>query len=166
MERKRSFQNGCFVMIIIGFLVSSTMVFLIPFASFKGSGVSFVLAYVIGGGFWLGLLISLIFMTILDSHRRNRINKKKAGNKNRKNKAVAIIKFFSNKPATFFDWIFIISIISEITILVLKSTNQLLTITVLFLLVFSFEMHCVFNGKNYLYISLSKREELVGGGTK
>jgi len=151
MERKKTLEKSCFVMIIIGFLVSSSTVFLIPFASFKENGLANVLAYVIGGGFWIGLLLSIIFLLILNSIR---VKTEKATKKQtRKSTKIGLIKIFSNRIATFFDMLFVISLVSQIVIMVLKNTNQVLAITVLFLVAFSFEMHCVFNGRNYLYIS-------------
>ena len=52
----------------------------------------------------------------------------------------------------------ILSLIGSVLIIVFKS-EQLIGYFVIALFIFSFEMHCILNGKNYLYIKQKKYED-------
>jgi len=141
------------ILSILGFLISSSTFFLVPFASFEEKGLAYNLAYIIGIGFWMGLLLAIVFTSLLSSLRLK--EEKKAKNKKLSNSRIGIAKFFSNNIAKTFDIIFFISLIGQVVVLMID-TYIMVEVVILFMLVFSFEMHCVFNGKNYLYILKNK----------
>lgn len=153
MASKKRSEDKYLIFIIAGFLLSSATVFLIPFASFKEHGIAYTLAYAIGGVFWLGLIISLIAMIILNFRR---VKNEKGSKKAIKYGTIGLFKFFSNKAAVIFDAAFILSAIVQIALIIIGVDNQIISIIVLFLIVFTFEMHCVFNGRNYFYLRKTK----------
>ncbi|NLI63654.1 MAG: hypothetical protein GX367_02860 [Bacteroidales bacterium] len=137
------------ILSILGFLISSSTFFLVPFASFEKGGIAQKLAYTIGIAFWIGILAAVIFTMLLSSLRSK--EEKKEKNKRKSHSKIGLVKFFSNKIAKTFDIIFMVSLAGQVIVLIIGA-HIMVEVTILFLLVFSFEMHCIFNGKNYSYI--------------
>ena len=107
----------------------------------------------IGIIFWLGLIAGVVFTILLSKQiKATGIHKGKIG----------LITFFSNPIAIIFDCLMILSFIGSVLIVVFQS-EQLIGYFVIALFIFSFEMHCVLNGKNYLYIKQKKQEEKNNG---
>lgn len=102
----------------------------------------------IGIIFWLGLIAGIVFTILLSKQiKATGVHKGKIG----------LITFFSNPIAIVFDSLMILSLIGSVLIIVFKS-EQLIGYFVIALFIFSFEMHCILNGKNYLYIKQEKYE--------
>ena len=104
---------------------------------------------IIGIIFWLGLIAGIVLTVLLSKKiKKTGFNEGKIG----------LIHFFSNPIAIVFDCLMILSLIGSVLIIVFKS-EQLIGYFVIALFIFSFEMHCILNGKNYLYIKQKKYED-------
>lgn len=133
------------------FFISNIGLFLSQFSIKNNGQKNQLLAFFAGVLFWGGLILAVVFTILIN---------KTANQKNSNNKS-GIITFFSNKTAAIFDVTMIISSIIFVTILIVNSMSNVV-IVVFSIFIFSFEMHCVFNGKNYKYI-ISKLGEKKDG---
>lgn len=133
------------------FLSSSIGLFLSQFIIKSSGQTNRLIAVISGTLFWIGLILAIIFSLYLN---------KITINKNNDNK-IALIKFFSNKPAIVFDVLLIVSFIAFVICMIVNRMSNI-AITIFCIFIFSLEMHCVFNGKNYKYI-ISKLEEKKDG---
>lgn len=133
------------------FLSSSIGLFLSQFIIKSSGQTNRLIAVISGTLFWIGLILAIIFSLYLN---------KITINKNNDNKIV-LIKFFSNKPAIVFDVLLIVSFIAFVICMIVNRMSNI-AIIIFCILIFSLEMHCVFNGKNYKYI-ISKLEEKKDG---
>ena len=140
-----------FLISLIGFFLSSMTIWFIPVVSFDGERWQRILGYVLGGTFWFGLVLGITFLILLNRMRK----------KGKHNKRFPFIKFFGNKVALVFDILLIIGFIGIFLVLFVKGLNQWLSAGIVFTFVFSLEMHGMFNGENYKFVSskefLSKR---------
>lgn len=133
------------------FFISNIGLFLSQFSIKNNGQKNQLLAFFAGVLFWGGLILAVVFTILIN---------KTANQKNSNNKS-GIITFFSNKTAAIFDVTMIISSIIFVIILIVNSMSNV-AIVVFSIFIFSFEMHCVFNGKNYKYI-ISKLGEKKDG---
>ncbi len=133
------------------FLLSDIGLFLSQFVIKSGGQTNRIIAIISGVLFWIGLIIAIVF---------GLLQNKTTTNKDINNK-IGLISFFSNKPAFVFDVILIVSFIAFVICLIINRMSNIATI-IFSIFIFSFEMHCVFNGKNYKYI-ISKLEEKKDG---
>lgn len=108
--------------------------------------------------FWVGLAGTAgITIAISRDRRTDRSFRKQ----NRKLKQSGLIHFFQNKTAIVFDILMFIAIIAFIAISII-GYNYYLRFICLSVFVFSFGMHCMSNGMNFIYINYVIR----GGGSK
>lgn len=103
--------------------------------------------------FWICLALYIVSV-ILSSKERQKIEKSKFKVKNLKKNHIGILKFFQNKEAVIFDVLLFISTALIIFPLLLKIEFVWLIAVGLFLWFISFNLHCLFNGKNYTYIKV------------
>lgn len=133
------------------FLLSDIGLFLSQFVIKSGGQTNRIIAIISGVLFWIGLIIAIVFGLLQNKTTTNKDSNNKIG----------LISFFSNKPAFVFDVILIVSFIAFVICLIINKVSNIATI-IFSIFIFSFEMHCVFNGKNYKYI-ISKLEEKKDG---
>ena len=105
-----------------------------------------------GAMFWSGLIGTVFFASLINYFR----SKDKLFNKAaQKFKKLALTHFFQNLPAKIFDSLLIIALACMILSFVLNFT-LLVKFIVLSVIIFSFGMHCMLNGINFVYI-MNKR---------
>lgn len=134
---------GCFFLMSVSFLLMP-----IDFAT-KGLQIFNLL---IGIMFWVFLLLGIITQFILGHMRknwfiRNRIRKFQFRSK------VGLISFVQNLPACIADGIFVISLIGLIISVIATNGIGYACYIFMALLVFSFCMHCILNGKVYYFLT-------------
>ncbi len=110
--------------------------------------------YFVGALFWATLILSVVTSILLTKKQKAYFLGKENTNLP---KRPAIITFFSSKEAKIADILMIVFIVAFILCTIL--TDSYLIYVFLFLSVLFVELHCLFNGKNYLYI-----KELKSGG--
>lgn len=132
--------------------VLSISVFLMPFG-IKKSAVSNIPTYISGVMFWIGLLGTIAMASYITfSRRRSRGFAKVYPN----HKRLGLIHFFQNMPAFICDVLMFISLIGFIITRIWVGTT-IWPFGFLSVLTFSFGMHCMLNGSNYIYINYKTR---------
>lgn len=135
------------VSIICLFLMSASILFM-PLATNYASQTSNISFMIVGGVFWVSLIVGYSLLIRANVLRRwfirNRTNAE-----TRMSCRMGIISFFSNVPATIADTVMITSfiVISVISFTALK--DKYIIYVLLFLLTFSLNMHGVLNGRIY-----------------
>lgn len=132
--------------------------------SFLLMSLSFVVMYIVFGmenpgiivivpglmfyGFMSIGIISNIVMSVMRNHiiARGRIKRSNL------QRAIGLICFFRNRLAIVFDIVFIISLIACVLTSVIYSGTGILSLISITVAVFSFCMHCTFNGKNFNFL--------------
>jgi hypothetical protein len=128
------------------FLLSSTAVFAIPFME-NTEGLSKI---IIGIVFWLFLILGSLMFFILPISKLN-AKRDKVGKQAMSRGQPTFLIFWRNLYAIIFDGLLTLSIIANI-IFVFISTPQFVQSIAIFLLLFSIEMHLIFNSNRYEYI--------------
>lgn len=130
----------------------SASVFLMPFG-IKMADESMMLTYISGILFWIGLLGTIAMAVhITLSRRRSQGFAKTHPN----HKRLGLIHFFQNMPAFICDILMFISLIGFIITRIWVGTT-IWPFIFLSILVFTFGMHCMLNGSNYIYINYKIR---------
>lgn len=124
---------------IISFLISSVSLSLTSFVSYEDGVVKKVFSIIVGLLFWIGLAVGIAFIFVLKSKTENCFENEKG---------VGLVRFFKNKFAICFDVAMIVWLIASIVVIAIQ-TESFIGSVVVALFVFSFEMHCVLNGKIY-----------------
>ena len=106
------------------------------------------LAITEGACFWAFLLLGIAAIIVLTVRRREWIN---INNKIIK-KRIGVISFFRNVPALIADIIFISSLIAFVVASIVTNMYGEICFVLLSIVVFSFCMHCILNGKIYHHI--------------
>lgn len=123
---------------IISYFVSSISLALTSFVSYEDSLMKKIISIIIGILFWAGLVVGIILIFVAKKQNENLSNAK----------GIGLISFFKNRPAICFDVIMIVSLIISIVVIVIQSESFIGSL-IIALFVFSFEMHCILNGKTY-----------------
>ncbi|MCL2004500.1 MAG: hypothetical protein FWG72_10980 [Oscillospiraceae bacterium] len=134
---------------IFAFFLSSMTVWFMPMASFEQKE-SITFAYILAAIFWLGLVLGIVFQLLVSRTRKRDSNYKDE-------KGLPLLRFFSNRPAKFFDALLIAGVVTLAASFFIGSFPQWLTTAAIFASAFGFEMHGVFNGKNYKYTREARR---------
>ncbi len=132
----------------ISLAVLSLSMFLMPIVySFRSD--TRIPMYIVAVLFWIALLSTIrMAININNSRRRNAaFNTKYKGLKK-----LALIHFFQNKKAFIMDSVMFVSLIAFV---IIRFITDSLVIQFLFvsMFAFSFGMHCMLNGINYIYIN-------------
>ncbi len=136
---------------ILMFFVSNIGLLLSQFLVKSNGQKNHLLAIVAGVLFWGGLLSAIAFTLLLNKTVTNKS----------KDRKISLLVFFSNKISTVIDIIMIVSAIAFVIILFINNMSSVAT-TIFCIFIFSFEMHCIFNGKNYKYITSNLEENKDG----
>jgi len=143
---------------IFAFFLSSMTVWFMPMASFEQEE-SIIFAYILAAVFWLGLVLGVVFQLLVSRDRKRDINYNDE-------RGLPLLRFFSNRPAKFFDALLIAGVVTLVSSFFIGSFPQWLTTAAIFASAFGFEMHGVFNSKNYKYAREARRgrrNSYIGG---
>lgn len=112
--------------------------------------------YINGALFWLSILILIVITVRLTGLRkRSAFYKKNVEGC----KQIGLIHFFQNKWAIFVDVMMILALAGFVGVLVWAPQYLILSFVLLAVFVFSFGMHCILNGANYIFINGYRRGE-------
>ena len=131
---------------ILQFLMSATILFM-PFATRIGEQ-NRILAVLLGAVFWISAILGYTLLIIANAKRKGFIRSKIDGNV-KMNCRAGIIEFFSNIPATIADVTMILSLLLFIIVGFTSWRYEYIAYLLLFFFAFSFNMHCMFNGRIY-----------------
>lgn len=135
-----------------GFLLMSVSFLLMPIDS---------LSVLPGLLFWGGLIVGVAFQIILEARRRAffaRYNVKREKMQKPKN---GFLTFGSNQVALIVDYIFIASVIATILAFIFTKGLGYLCYVCIAIMLCSFCLHCIFNGRNYFHANNQKKVRQV-----
>ena len=135
-----------------GFLLMSVSFLLMPIDN---------LSILPGLLFWGGLIAGVAFQIILEARRRTffeRYNVKREKMQKPKN---GFLTFGSNQIALIVDYIFIASVIATILAFIFTKGLGYLCYVCIAIMLFSFCLHCIFNGRNYFHANNQKKVRQV-----
>lgn len=130
------------------FMASSFLLMPIDFRTTKLQFMS----YCVGIMFWIFMILGIVSQIILAKQRKNWFIKNRIRRFRTKSK-LGVIAFMQNLPATIADITLVVSIIALIVSIVLTNAMGYACYIFMALLVFSFCMHCILNGKIYYYLT-------------
>jgi len=143
----KRYGKALFTLSVISFFVSSATIFFMPFGSFEPDG-NVMLAYILAITFWLFLVMGIFFVLLLSRQRFKDM-------KYARMDGIMFLRFFKNKLAVVFDLLLLAGILTLVlSLIIIRTLPAEVALAGTFITVFSLEMHCLFNGKNYewLYI--------------
>ncbi len=133
------------------FLLMALSFVLMPLGGWKSSSGRELFTVLAGGAFWVGLIGGASIQGVLSVRRdgwykRNRIKKERTV------RGVGAFTFLKNVPAAVADLVLVLTIPALIVSLIVTKGSGAICYAFISLLVFSFSMHCILNGKIYYYI--------------
>lgn len=147
-RKNKYFLYVCFLLII------SVSILLMPY-SVASEGETYVPVYITGGLFWGGIIGLAFTVFSINRSRKASLRKEKAPSTP---KQLGIIHFFKNTPAKIADIMMILSLVCFIVCSFITN-NIFIQFIIIAVFVFSFGMHCLLNGVNYIYIKGNVRRE-------
>lgn len=145
-----------FLLFVIFLFVLSTSIVLMPIGT-ANKEKSIILLIIAGTLFWIGFIGTLWTTININLSRKASPVFNELYPDLRK---FGLIHFFQNKPAIIADIAMFTSIIIIIVVKLLGKSNTWLFVAIA-LIVFTFGMHCMLNGINYIYVNYRSRREKV-----
>ena len=130
----------------------------IPFADIEGTEKQRMLAYAIGALFWLSIIGELVLLC-LSCNERKRLEQKRGAGIEMKNSTLGIFSFLRNREAIVADVMLFISVILLGIVIWTNIENKWIIIVVVSILVLSFNLHSILNGRNYIYLKEAKNNK-------
>lgn len=146
MQKHRNLFKLSILCSIMGAMILFSIVFL---KEIKSDNIRQLISYLIGGVFWLGTLIK-IFLIILMNNLR-----KESGLHAKVNSGglhIGLVSFFKTKEGIMADVMLGISLFLTLFLVILKVNYQILVMMTISILYLSFDFHCFFNGMNFRMI--------------
>lgn len=130
---------------------------------FAGLSISFLLMPIDGLGFlpgilfWGGLIAGVVCQIILETRRRNVFKKYNVKRESMQKPRNGLLSFNSNGVAIVVDSLLIVSVAATIVAFILTKGTGYLCFVCISVLVFIFCMHCIFNGRNFVFIKNNEK---------
>ena len=138
---------------------TGAMILLVSICSFLTTTVSMLLMstdisdILLGSLFWGGLLVGVVSQIVLEIRRRSLFRYYNVPRQKMQKPRNGLLTFCSNREAMIADLICGASLIATVlAILITKGTAYICAVCIGILL-FSFCMHCILNGRNYFHIN-------------
>lgn len=139
--------------VVFIFLMSASIL-LMPIAVQMGEQDRKMTA-LIGIIFWISAIVGYVLIAMANAERKWFIIRKGDGDV-KMNCHPGIVTFFTNVPATVFDVTMVLSFLMFIIINFTDWRYEYITYVLLFLMVLSLNMHCLFNGRIYKAIKYKR----------
>lgn len=151
----------------IGCIILSSLAFAcIPLCSSAESSFGKACSIIIACVFWGGLILGQVFFWRANEGRKS-IQQRAFKSRRLKNASIGLVTFGTSKEAKICDITFVISLFASIAFNFFKVRLNWLVIFSLAVLILSFNLHCILNGKTYRYIKvfhLAKKNRAKIGG--
>lgn len=138
-------QKKFLIISIISFLLMSITFLIMPFGETDMNSGTSPLTIISGIIFWLCLIAAVVAQAILS----NEFKKMTKDAKNVSERKIGIISFCQNKEGMAADICFLLSLITFIVLMLVTDGTMYFCYILMSMIVFSFCMHCIFNGKIY-----------------
>lgn len=137
---------------IVCFALVSLSLFGIFFIDISSDPATSKLSILCGIGFWLFTVLGVAFQVVIAKCIKIWRKNDRLSDPKYKITRIGLLNIFSNIPAIISDVVLCISLIVFIVSMIVDSAGIVAYIS-LAVLVLSFATHCIFNGKNYYYIT-------------
>ena len=127
------------------------LLLLIPCSNIEGTKTQQMMAYIIAFLFWSSIIGELICVR-LSSNERKRLERKFHNGREINQSLPGVFSFAKNRESKIADITLYLSVILLGIIIWTNIKTGWIIIGVVSILVLSFNIHCVFNGKNYRYL--------------
>lgn len=156
MRREKSAQRKKWMLFwyVLFLLMLSACALVMPIASQYRETIPY-LVLISATLFWGGLIGTVVTALKINSARKNSYAFKE---KNKTIKQLGLICFFKNKEAMIADIAMFVSMIGVIITVIVNRYSYWLYVCC-GLLVIAFGLHCMLNGKNYIYLNYQVRRE-------
>ena len=135
-----------FILSAAAYFISAASVWLLPVTdSVENTGAG---SYISGILFWAGLLLGILFWALAYIKCRQSETYRKIRDKSHP----GFVSFFSNKLAIAADVLLALSLIITVASVFIRM-NYILSLCSLFVLLFTFHLHYLLNGRVYKYIA-------------
>lgn len=145
------------VTIILAFLEFVVILF-IPLVNLDGAMMQRISAYILAAMFWISV-VTEVFLVELSTYERRWIERRGYRSNELRYSKLGVISFFKNPEAVVADIVLFISVIVVWIAAWLQIETEWVIIAGVSVLVLSFNLHCILNGKNYRYIKNMKKEQ-------
>jgi hypothetical protein len=137
-----------FYLVVLSFLISSGSVILIPLINFDDKNIG-LLKYLVGTLFWLFIITGIVsyFLLLKSNNKLHRSEKNVV-----KEPKLKFLRPFRNRLSTIIDILFIISLAAMFYLMKIRFGNQIINCISVFAVLFTFEIHFLFNGENFRYL--------------
>ena len=138
---------------IVGFAILSISFLIMPV---EGSVIATNIAGLL---FWIGLIIGIIFQFLLV--KQSKIEKTKTRAQRIANHRIkpGVFALFKNPVAIVFDCLMAVGLVGFISSMILTKGMGYICYMFISITVFAFSMHCIFNGRTYLYITCKAKKK-------
>lgn len=129
--------------------------------------ISFILMPIAGLGiipgilFWGGLLTGIVLQCVLETRRRKLFAKYNVKRETMQKTRNGLLSFFSNGLAVAVDSCLIAAVLATVLAFVFTKGTGYLCYICLSVLIFSFCMHCIVNGRIYIFVKNRDRVQQV-----
>lgn len=155
MRRWLKIYSNSITCSIIFSVISSLSILSIVFLN-KSESLDNVLRIVFPIVFWLGLVGEQFFIWRANSIRKSI---EKSGKVRRIKSGIGIISFLRTEAGLIADVVLALSFITLLILIIFSIGENVVQYIFIFLLVLSFRLHCILNGKNFRYKKyLAKRK--------
>ncbi len=156
----KKINNFLLIASLVSFLLVAVSLTAMVFVDSATTSKISIVSIICGICFWLFLILGIIFQIVLS----NRIRKWKSKfyrirRSMRMKPKLGIISFFKNIPGMISDILFVISILTLGISYFLSNGTSIVCYISLSLAFYSFCTHCIFNGKNFYYMTNQRQIE-------
>lgn len=148
----KAYNSALLIISMICFTVVSGCLFGMFFIETTVDSPPSKLSLLCGLGFWLCNIVGIVLQIIVSKNVKYWYERRRLFRTRFSRNRIGLFSVFSNIPAAISDALLSISTIAFIVFMIIDSTSifAYISLSVLFL---SFSAHCIFNGKNYYYIT-------------
>ena len=136
--------------------ISALSVFISFLGDYKGNSMAVFFAVLTGVLFWGCLIMGIVLLLILNTHRKKNRKFRDAGRMG--NRRFGALSFFSNKIAAIFDVSMVVLFLLVVISMFIPFAGQSITLVLFAFLLFTVYMHSMFNGVNFTYINSINEE--------
>lgn len=145
------------ITIMLAFLEFVIILF-IPLVNLEGTALQRMAAYILAAAFWISIATEF-FMVKLCTYERRWLERRGYRNKGLRYSKPGIFSFFKSTEAVVADIVLFLSIIIVGISVCMQIKTEWMIMGGISILVLSFNLHCILNGRNYRYIKKYKKEQ-------
>lgn len=149
---KRVRNISLVIISLISFAIVSACLFAMFFIEADANSNSSLFSLICGMIFWIFTIVGIALQIFVSISIRSWYERRRLYRSRFRRTRIGLLSIFSNIPAIISDVVLFVSLVAFIAFMVIDPTNifAYISLSVLFL---SFSAHCIFNGKNYYYIT-------------